>query len=83
MAAIDEIAFHRILAWHHFYDYATPDIALVSDGPTERGRAALLLFQVLPHARRATTTHLLDRRSLGRVPRRSRTVPAVGRHRRP
>lgn len=32
MAAIDEIVFHQILAWHHFYDNATPDIALLSDG---------------------------------------------------
>jgi len=32
MSAIDEIVFHQILAWHHFYDRATPDIALVSDG---------------------------------------------------
>lgn len=32
MAAIDEIVFHQILAWHHFYDRATPAIALLSDG---------------------------------------------------
>ena len=32
MAAIDEIVFHQILAWHHFYDRATPAIALMSDG---------------------------------------------------
>lgn len=32
MAAIDEIVFHQILAWHHFYDNATADIALLSDG---------------------------------------------------
>lgn len=32
MAAIDEIVFHQILAWHHFYDRATPDVALLSDG---------------------------------------------------
>ncbi len=32
MAAVDEIVFHQILAWHHFYDNATPDIALMSDG---------------------------------------------------
>lgn len=32
MAAIDEIVFHQILAWHHFYDRATPQIALLSDG---------------------------------------------------
>lgn len=32
MAAVDEILFHQILAWHHFYDQATPAIALLSDG---------------------------------------------------
>jgi uncharacterized membrane protein len=32
MAAIDEIIFHQILAWHHFYDQATPLIGLISDG---------------------------------------------------
>ncbi|MCH1882824.1 DUF2243 domain-containing protein [Agrococcus sp. ARC_14] len=32
MSAVDEIVFHQILAWHHFYDRATPDIALLSDG---------------------------------------------------
>jgi uncharacterized membrane protein len=32
MAAVDEIVFHQILAWHHFYDRGTPEAALVSDG---------------------------------------------------
>lgn len=32
MAAIDEIIFHQILAWHHFFDRATPAIGLLSDG---------------------------------------------------
>lgn len=32
MAGIDEIIFHQVLAWHHFYDQATPEIALMSDG---------------------------------------------------
>jgi len=32
MAAVDEIVFHQILAWHHFYDRSTPAIALLSDG---------------------------------------------------
>ena len=32
MAAVDEIVFHQILGWHHFYDRATPAIALLSDG---------------------------------------------------
>lgn len=32
MAAIDEIVFHQLLAWHHFYDLATPAVSLLSDG---------------------------------------------------
>ncbi|OAH59594.1 hypothetical protein AWH48_00365 [Domibacillus aminovorans] len=29
---IDETVFHQLLHWHHFYDNATTDIGLVSDG---------------------------------------------------
>ncbi|GMA15170.1 DUF2243 domain-containing protein (plasmid) [Deinococcus metallilatus] len=32
MAAVDEIVFHQILAWHHFYDRSTPAVSLLSDG---------------------------------------------------
>jgi uncharacterized membrane protein len=32
MAGVDEIVFHQILAWHHFYDQSTTEIALLSDG---------------------------------------------------
>lgn len=32
MAAVDEIVFHQLLAWHHFYDRATPAVGLLSDG---------------------------------------------------
>ncbi|MFC8190051.1 DUF2243 domain-containing protein [Cellulomonas sp. NPDC057328] len=32
MAAVDEIVFHQVLGWHHFYDRSTPDVALLSDG---------------------------------------------------
>ena len=32
MAGIDEIVFHQLLGWHHFYDRATPTIGLISDG---------------------------------------------------
>ncbi len=32
MAAVDEIVFHQVLGWHHFYDKATPAIGLLSDG---------------------------------------------------
>nr|WP_308409113.1 DUF2243 domain-containing protein [Streptomyces sp. AC558_RSS880] len=32
MAAVDEIVFHQILHWHHFYDRSTSGAGLVSDG---------------------------------------------------
>lgn len=32
MAAVDEIIFHQVLGWHHFYDKATPEIGLLTDG---------------------------------------------------
>ncbi|MDG4807490.1 DUF2243 domain-containing protein [Micromonospora sp. WMMD1120] len=32
MAAVDEIVFHQLLAWHHFYDRSTLPVALLSDG---------------------------------------------------
>ncbi|MBK6266589.1 DUF2243 domain-containing protein [Marivirga sp. S37H4] len=32
MAAVDEIIFHQLLSWHHFYDKSTLEIGLLSDG---------------------------------------------------
>ncbi|MCK0537982.1 DUF2243 domain-containing protein [Alcanivorax quisquiliarum] len=32
MAAVDEIVFHQILQWHHFYDRGTPALGLLADG---------------------------------------------------
>ncbi|KHJ65115.1 membrane protein [Pantoea rodasii] len=32
MAAVDEIIFHQLLAWHHFFDWGTPAFSLFSDG---------------------------------------------------
>ena len=32
MAAVDEIVFHQILAWHHFYDRSSGTFGLLSDG---------------------------------------------------
>ena len=32
MAAVDEIVFHQLLAWHMFYDRAGGTVGLVSDG---------------------------------------------------
>lgn len=31
-AFLDEVVFHQILQWHHFYDRSTPDVGLLSDG---------------------------------------------------
>lgn len=32
IAFVDETVFHQLLGWHHFYDRATTEIGLVSDG---------------------------------------------------
>lgn len=32
MAALDEIVFHQLLGWHHFYDRSTTGVGLLSDG---------------------------------------------------
>ncbi|SCE82459.1 Uncharacterized membrane protein [Micromonospora coriariae] len=32
MAAVDQIVFHQLLAWHHFYDRSTLSVGLLSDG---------------------------------------------------
>ncbi|ANZ40486.1 hypothetical protein BBK82_35210 [Lentzea guizhouensis] len=32
MAAVDEIVFHQVLGWHHFFDRSTPAVGLLSDG---------------------------------------------------
>ncbi|MGA5411187.1 DUF2243 domain-containing protein [Streptomyces lavendulocolor] len=32
MAAVDEIIFHQVLGWHHFYDRSTTAVGLLSDG---------------------------------------------------
>lgn len=44
MAAIDEIIFHQILAWHHLFDWGTPAFSLLSDGLLHSGE---LIFFVL------------------------------------
>ena len=35
--AFDEIVFHQLLHWHHFYDPGGPDAALLSDGLLHAG----------------------------------------------
>ncbi len=46
MAAADEIVFHQILAWHHFYDRSTPAIGLLSDGLLHAGELAIAVAGV-------------------------------------
>ncbi|UGY95037.1 DUF2243 domain-containing protein [Streptomyces gobiensis] len=43
MAAVDEIVFHQILAWHHFYDRSTPTVGLLSDGLLHTGELLALV----------------------------------------
>ena len=43
MAALDEIVFHQLLAWHHFYDQSTPAISLLSDGLLHAGELIALI----------------------------------------
>jgi uncharacterized membrane protein len=43
MAAIDEIVFHQILGWHHFFDRSTPAIGLLSDGLLHTAELLLLV----------------------------------------
>lgn len=44
MAAVDEIVFHQILAWHHFVDRGTPTFAILSDGLLHSAELILLVF---------------------------------------
>src|SRR5690554_6870949 len=43
MAAVDEIVFHQILGWHHFYDRGTSQTALLSDGILHAAELVLLV----------------------------------------
>ncbi len=59
MAALDEIIFHQLLAWHHFYDQATPVIGLLSDGVLHALELLLLVggFFLLFEQRRLNLTN--------------------------
>ena len=54
MAAVDEIVFHQILAWHSFYDRSTPAIGLLSDGLLHAAELVLLVagFSLVADLRR-------------------------------
>ena len=62
MAAVDEIVFHQLLGWHHFYDRATPAVALLSDGLLHAAElialvAAAFLLADLRHRRTLAPAH--------------------------
>ena len=54
MAAVDEIVFHQLLGWHHFYDRSSSDVALFSDGVLHAAELVLLVagFTLLADLRR-------------------------------
>ena len=57
MAGIDEIVFHQLLGWHHFYDGSTLEIGLFSDGLLHAAELIALVagFFLLADARRRTS----------------------------
>lgn len=57
MAGVDEIVFHQILGWHHFYDGATTAVGLLSDGLLHAAELIALVagFFLLADARRRGT----------------------------
>ncbi len=52
--AVDEIVFHQLLQWHHFYDRASGTVGIVSDGLLHAGTfsAAVAGMALLADARR-------------------------------
>lgn len=55
MAAVDEIVFHQLLGWHHFYDHSTPEVGLMADGLLHAAELVMLvagIFLVADLARR-------------------------------
>ena len=47
MGAIDEIVFHQLLQWHHFYNDTTPSREIVSDGLLHLFTLVMLLLGAL------------------------------------
>jgi uncharacterized membrane protein len=54
MAGVDEIVFHQLLGWHHFYDKSSSEIGLLSDGVLHAAELVALVagFFLLADARR-------------------------------
>jgi uncharacterized membrane protein len=57
IAAVDEIVFHQILGWHHFYDRSTSEVALMSDGLLHAAELIIVVagFFLLSDLRRRAT----------------------------
>lgn len=62
MAAVDEVIFHQLLRWHHFFDWSSPAYSIISDGILHSGE---LIFFVLGFFIFADlrNQHMLDRTS--------------------
>ncbi|MBW5422460.1 DUF2243 domain-containing protein [Streptomyces sp. BG9H] len=61
-AAVDEIVFHQLLGWHHFYDRSTPGVGLLSDGLLHTGEllglvAGFFLYADLRRRRALVPAH--------------------------
>ncbi|MFE9772005.1 DUF2243 domain-containing protein [Streptomyces sp. NPDC005931] len=50
MAAVDEIVFHQVLGWHHFYDRSTTAVGLLSDGLLHTAELLALVAGLFLHA---------------------------------
>ena len=48
---LDEVLFHQLLAWHHFYDGDTTTVGRMSDGVFHLASTALLVWGVAAIAR--------------------------------
>ena len=67
MAAVDQIVFHQLLGWHHFYDRSTSDVGLMSDGFLHAGELLILVAGALLFGdlrRRAAVAHASARAGL-------------------
>ena len=47
MAGVDVVVFHQVLAWHHFYDRSTTNIAMISDGLVHLAELVILVVGFL------------------------------------
>lgn len=63
MAGVDEIIFHQLLQWHHFYDLATPAVGIVTDGLLHAAELIALVGGLFLVVRLARQGELLARRA--------------------